>query len=99
MEIPERYLEQARDNKLEDLIHDMKMGENSEWLWAEIERILASKDTADIDSIEDMTLADLIARVCEAKADKMMDDGDLDEEATDIAVGAAEDRSDYFQDR
>ena len=99
-EIPERFLEQARERKLDILVSDMRHpGENSEWLWQEIERILASKETADRDSIEDMTLADLIDRVCEAKADKMMDDGDLDEDAMSIAIEAAESRADYFQDR
>jgi hypothetical protein len=98
-EIPERYLEQARDNKAADLLHDMLLGENFEWLCGEIERMLLSKDRADIDGLEDLNIKDIATRICEAEADRMMECGDLDEKATDIAVGAAEDRSDYFQDR
>ena len=90
MEIPEKYLEQAREHKLDVLQHDMRMGENSEWLWAEIERILASKETADIDSIEDATIGQIIDRVCEARVDKMMDNGDLDEDAMELAQESAE---------
>lgn len=99
MEIPEQYLEQAREHRLDALVHDMKLGENSEWLWQEIERILASTKTEDRDAIDDMTLADLISRVCEAKVEKMEADGDLDEDAMQCAVEAAECRADYFQDR
>lgn len=100
MEVPEKYLEQARERRLDILVSDMRHpGENSEWLWQEIERILASNETADRDSIEDMTLADLIDRVCEAKVDKEMDNGDLDEDAMSIAIEDAESRYDRDMDR
>jgi hypothetical protein len=100
MEVPEKYLEQARERRLDILVSDMRHpGENSEWLWQEIERILASSETADRDSIEDMTLADLIDRVCEAKVDKEMDNGDLDEDAMSIAIEDAESRYDRDMDR
>jgi hypothetical protein len=90
MEIPEKYLEQARERRLDQLSHDMRLGENSEWLWAEIERMLESKDKADRDGLEDLSIADLIDRVCEQRVDKMMEDGDLDEEAAEIAQESAE---------
>jgi len=98
-EIPERFLTQAYEDKVDDLVHDMKLGENSEWLWQEIERILASKDPADCASIDKLTLADLIERVCEQAAERMLDNGDLDEAAMDAAVGFAEDRYDRDMDR
>jgi len=99
MEIPERYLEEARDNKASDLLHDMLLGENAEWLWAEIERMLGSKDQEDIDALEDMSIKDIASRVCDAHADKLMERGDLDEAAYDIAIGAAEARHDRDMDR
>lgn len=98
-EIPERFLEQARDHRLDLLSHDMRMGENAEWLWQEIDRMMTSKDPKDAKDLETMTIGALIDRVCEAKADKEMDDGDLDEDAYQCAVEAAESRADYFQDR
>jgi hypothetical protein len=99
MEIPERYLEEARDNKASDLLHDMLMGENAEWLWAEIERMLGSKATEDRDGLEDLSIKDIAARVCDAEADRMMECGDLDEKAYDLAVGDAEDRYGREMDR
>jgi len=99
MEIPEEYLEQARDNKAADLLHDMLLGENLEWLWNEIDRMIMSKDQADIDGLEDLSIKDIAARVCEQYADKLMENGDLDEEATDLGIGAAEDHFDRQRDR
>jgi hypothetical protein len=89
-EVPEKYLEQARDHRLDVLSHDMRMGENSEWLWQEIERMLVSNAIEDRDAIEDVTIGDLIDRVCEAKVDTMMDNGDLDEEAMELAQESSE---------
>ena len=99
MEIPERYLEEARDNKAADLLHDMLLGENAEWLWSEIERMLSSKDQADIDGLEDLSIKDIAERVCERHADVLMENGDLDEAAMDLGVGAAESRYDRDMDR
>ena len=99
MEAPERYLQQARDNKAADLLQDMLAGENAEWLWNEIERMLLSKDKADIDGLEDMSIKDIATRVCEEHADVLMDRGDLDEEAMDRAVGDVEDRFQRDMDR
>jgi len=97
METPDRDLTQAYEDKLDDLIHDMKLGENFDLLTAEIMRMMDSKDKADKDAIEDMTLADLIERVCEKKAEQMLDDGDLDEDAMELAVERAERRSEGME--
>ncbi len=98
-EIPEQYLEQAADHRLATLTHDMRLGENEDLLLREIQRILASPATADRDSIEDMTLADLIQRVCEAEVEQEMDNGDLDEDAMQIAIEDAESRYDRDMER
>ena len=97
-EIPEQYLEQARDHKLEELIDEMKSGEgDNEALWNEINRMLCSKTKEDADAVEDMTLADIIEQVCADEANRLMDCGMLDEEAMECAQGAAESR--YEGDR
>ena len=98
-EIDERWLLQACEDKASDLLSDMLMGENSEMLWAEIERMLLSKDKADIDALEDLSIKDIAARVCDAEAERMMEAGDLDEAAMDAAVGFAEDKYDRDMDR
>ncbi len=98
-EIDERWLLQACEDKASDLLSDMLMGENFEWLCAEIERMLASKDQADIDGLEDLSIKDIAARVCDAEAERMMEAGDLDEAALDAAVGFAEDKYDRDMDR
>ena len=97
MDIPEHYLEQAREHRLDVLSHDMRMGENAEWLWQEIERMMSSKDPQDAKDMESMTIGALIDRVCEAKVEKMEAAGDLDEDAMECARGAAESR--YEGDR
>ena len=98
-EAPERFLLQACEDKASDLLSDMLMGENSEMLWAEIERMLLSKDKAAIDALEDLSIKDIAARVCDAEAERMMESGDLDEAAMDGAVGFAEDRYQRDMDR
>ncbi len=89
-EIPEKYIEQAREHRLDILSHDMRMGENAEWLWQEIERMMASKDPQDAKDMESMTIGALIDRVCTAKVEKMEADGDLDEDAMELAMESAE---------
>jgi len=91
-EIPERYMEQALADKIDELAGDMLLGENAEWLWAEIERMTLSKDKADIDGLRDMSIADIAERVAENIAGRMLDNGDLDEAAYELAVEDAESR-------
>ena len=93
-EIPERYLEQALADKIDELAGDMLLGENAEWLWAEIERMTLSKARADIDGLRDMSIADIAERVAENIAGRMLDTGGLDEAAREFAVEDAERRAD-----
>lgn len=86
MEIPDRYLEQALADKIEELAGDMLLGENAELLWAEIERMTLSRARADIDGLRDMSVADIAERVAEQIAGRMLDAGDLDEAACDLAA-------------
>ena len=89
-EIPDRYLEQALADKIDELAHDMLLGENAGPLFAEIERMTLSKDKADIDGLRDMSVADIAERVAENIAGRMLDNGDLDEAALDLASDDAE---------
>lgn len=103
-EVPEKYLEQARDDMVEEVTDDLCSGspDNAyqEDLWTVVESILLTADKqARMDAIEDLTIMDLIAKVAEVRADRAMDNGDLYEAAMELAVGDAEDRSDYFRDR
>ena len=94
-EIPERYMEQALADKIDELAGDMLLGENAEWLWAEIERMTLSKARADIDGLRDMSIADIAERVAENIAGRMLDNGDLDDAAYELAVDAVESRTEW----
>jgi len=98
-EIPERYMEQALADKIDELAGDMLLGENAEWLWAEIERMTLSKARADIDGLRDMSIADIAERVAENIAGRMLDNGDLDDAAYELAVDAVESRTECWGDR
>ena len=90
-EIPERFLSEAFENKAEDLLADLLVGEGDiDGLCDEIKRMLFSQEKADRDALEDLTIRDIATRVCEKIAEQMMDDGDLDEAAMDLAIGASE---------
>ena len=91
-EIPELFMEQALADKIDELAGDMLLGENAEWLWSEIGRMTLSKDRADIDGLRDMSIADIAERVAENIAGRMLDNGDLDEAAYELAVEDAESR-------
>ncbi len=87
MEVPEKYIEQAVEYKFNELRDEMMDGGgDTESLWNELHRILLSKDVADRDSISDMTISDLIERVCWEEANRLGDNGDLDEEAMQLAI-------------
>jgi len=98
-EIPDRYMERALADKIDELAHDMLLGENSAPLFAEIERMTLSKDRADIDGLRDMSIADIADHVAESIAGRMLDNGDLDEAARELAVEDAERRADDRCDR
>ena len=89
-EIPERFIEQACAAKVEILIEEMLEGSHCKLLWAEIERMLLSKKTEDVDGVRDMTISDIIIVVAEHEAERMADAGDLDEDAQELSISYAD---------
>jgi hypothetical protein len=91
MEIPEMYLEAARDLRSDAIMGALLVGGgDTEMLWDEIHRMLLSKTTEDRDAVYDLCLRDIIVRVADKEASRLMDAGDLDEIAYDLAIGESE---------
>ena len=86
--------ERAVAQLTEEIICDMRVGEYSEDLWAEINRMINSGKTEDRDAVEDMTLPDIIEVAAKKRASADISLDAIDKILADWREEAAEDRAD-----
>lgn len=67
-----------------DIADAMRAGEYSEDLWQEIERMLLSRETADRDAVEDMTLSAIIDTAAMKRAQSPISAAAVDAKAAQL---------------